>query len=72
MTNMNIKRIFLPLCCVLIPAIGGFAQQRFDIPVSDGNAEVSMPWTGGYNTPQFSNIDFNRDGIKDLAAASSR
>lgn len=26
----------------------------------------SMPWTGGWNAPQFSNIDLNRDGIPDL------
>ena len=25
-----------------------------------------MAWAGGYNAPQFSNIDFNRDGITDL------
>ena len=25
-----------------------------------------MPWAGGYNAPQFSNIDLNRDGITDL------
>jgi hypothetical protein len=42
------------------------SQERFDIPVKLNNAELSMPWTGGMNAPQFANIDFNRDGITDL------
>ncbi|HZV69469.1 MAG TPA: T9SS type A sorting domain-containing protein [Saprospiraceae bacterium] len=42
------------------------SQERFDISVKIGNQERTMPWTGGYNAPQFSNIDFNRDGITDL------
>ncbi len=54
------------MCCLFIHFSNGFAQQRIDIPVSDGNEELTMPWTGGYNAPQFSNIDFNRDGIQDM------
>lgn len=27
---------------------------------------MTMPWTGGFNAPQFANIDFNRDGIRDM------
>lgn len=42
------------------------AQSRLDVPVNDSTSELTMPWTGGYNAPQFSNIDFNRDGIQDL------
>ncbi|MBK9984042.1 MAG: T9SS type A sorting domain-containing protein [Saprospiraceae bacterium] len=42
------------------------AQERFDIGVKVGQAERTMPWTGGYNAPQFSNIDLNRDGITDM------
>ena len=41
-------------------------QVRYDASVKNDLAELSMPWTGGMNAPQFSNIDFNRDGIQDL------
>ncbi len=27
---------------------------------------MSLPWVGGLNNPQFSNVDLNNDGIKDL------
>jgi hypothetical protein len=43
-----------------------FAQSRLEIGVQERGKELVMPWTGGMNAPQFSNIDFNRDGITDL------
>ncbi len=42
------------------------AQERIDVPVRVEGRELVMPWSGGYNAPQFSNIDLNRDGIQDL------
>ena len=40
---------------------------RYDsVAVSDGNEELKNPWAGGLNSPQFSQIDLNGDGIKDL------
>ena len=44
----------------------GFTQTRLEIGVQERGKELEMPWTGGMNSPQFSNIDFNRDGITDL------
>ncbi len=41
-------------------------QERFDPGVKVDDADLSMPWNGGFNAPQFSNIDLNRDGIPDL------
>jgi len=44
------------------------SQGRLDIPVeADGNI-LNMPWAGGFNAPQFSNIDLNRDGVQDLVS----
>ena len=41
--------------------------KRFDsIPVSFSGTPVINPWTGGLNFCQFSQIDMNQDGIKDL------
>ena len=42
------------------------AQERMQIPVTIDNKELVMDWNGGFNAPQFSNIDLNRDGIKDM------
>ncbi len=40
---------------------------RWDsIPVSDGHHNMKLAWAGGLNNPQFSTIDLNGDGIRDL------
>ena len=36
------------------------------LTVSTGNGPVEMPFTGGFNSPQFVNLDLNNDGIQDL------
>ncbi|HKR03516.1 MAG TPA: T9SS type A sorting domain-containing protein [Bacteroidia bacterium] len=66
------KRLLLPVavCMVLISA--GYAQSYkpyLNIPVTQfGNPVTPMAnaWTGGFNTPSFSQIDMNGDGKKDL------
>ena len=49
-------------CCWFLAA----SQTRYDIGVQNAGSELRMPWTGGFNAPQFANIDFNRDGIQDM------
>jgi len=39
-----------------------------NIPVIQGIDTLLYAWAGGLNTPQFSEIDLNNDGIKDLIA----
>ncbi|MFQ5334980.1 MAG: FG-GAP repeat domain-containing protein, partial [Flavobacteriales bacterium] len=36
------------------------------IAVKEGNKTLKNPWAGGLNNPQFSPVDLNGDGIKDL------
>jgi len=36
------------------------------IPVTQYGNTLSMPWTGGINFPQWSEVDINNDGLKDL------
>src|SRR4029077_19158921 len=36
------------------------------IPVTYNGNLLMYPWAGGLNNPQYSTIDFNNDGIKDL------
>ncbi|MBI1288153.1 MAG: T9SS type A sorting domain-containing protein [Flavobacteriales bacterium] len=47
-----------------------FAQlyfQRYDsVQVTEENGVISLPWGGGINHAQFSNIDFDMDGRNDL------
>ncbi len=42
------------------------SQARLEVGVTVDGKEITMPWNGGYNAPQFSNIDLNRDGITDM------
>ena len=42
--------------------------QKQDIPVLTANGPLPSPWAGGLNTPQFSTIDLNKDGVQDLFA----
>ncbi len=41
-------------------------QRNASIPVQVENYYLANPWMGGLNAPQFSNIDVNGDGVKDL------
>ncbi len=42
---------------------------RYDsIPVTEEGSPLINAWAGGFNSPQFSEIDLNGDGIKDLFA----
>lgn len=49
-----------------------FAQLHFvrydSIPVTEASVPLINAWAGGFNSPQFSVIDLNGDGIKDLFA----
>jgi hypothetical protein len=44
-----------------------FKYARLDtVSVEKNNLPLKMPWAGGFNAPQFSEIDINQDGIQDL------
>lgn len=66
---------FLPLSRINLLVISLFffvhhlsAQQfeREHFPVSSMGQDLSNAWTGGMNTPQFSEIDLNNDSLMDL------
>lgn len=38
------------------------------VPVIQNTSQLMNPWAGGMNCPQFSEIDLNGDGVKDLVA----
>lgn len=67
MTNMYIN-LLVAFSFFLLCPITAHGQMRFDPVVTDDGDEKTMPWTGGMNAPQFSNIDLNRDGIRDLVS----
>ncbi len=65
-TNMNKKRINIFAFAILLISLQLNSQSRYDVEVRRGSDELIMAWTGGANAPQFANIDFNGDDVKDL------
>ena len=62
------KKLFF-LLFFLLSSLACFSQYfiRTDtIPVKVNSSFLKMPWAGGHNFCQFSDIDLNLDGIKDL------
>jgi hypothetical protein len=42
-------------------------QQAFDVPVEmPNNLLLPNPWSGGFNAPQLQEVDFDRDGVKEI------
>ncbi len=66
----------LTLCLILSawPALGQGNLEDFSffrnssIPIVHGQDTLPQPWTGGFNSVKFSEIDLNGDGIDDLFA----
>ena len=65
-TNMNNLKIFVGSLLLMITCSSLYAQTRYEVEVRENNDILTMPWTGGLNSPQFSNIDLVRDGITDM------
>ncbi len=63
------KRVLLTLSSLFI-FLQSFSQhglERWDtLKVTKNGTELKHAWSGGVNSPQFSSIDLNSDGIKDL------
>jgi hypothetical protein len=60
----------LLLLLFIITGFNSFAQFNFvrkdSIQVVLNSDTILHPWAGGFNNPQFSQIDLNQDGIKDV------
>lgn len=55
--------------CLLLGFSVSLEAQNFDpidIPLSQNGRQLKMPWVGGLNAPQLSQIDLNGDGFMDL------
>jgi hypothetical protein len=63
------KTISLLFIIILFVANNSSAQYvPMNIPLTKNGITLENPWAGGLNLPQFSEVDLNNDGIKDLAA----
>ncbi len=61
------KTIFLIFICFLAGTLAAQVWQRnASIPVQVQNYFLANPWMGGFNAPQFSNMDIDGDGVNDL------
>lgn len=56
----------LLLLSTLFFGLNGQDYSSFDCDVIVDGQVLAFPFTGGFDAPQFSHCDFNRDGIKDL------
>ena len=41
-------------------------EQKFDIPVINGEQEFDLPWIGGLNASQYNKADLDGDGVEEL------
>ena len=66
------KKILFIVCYFLVNTTfaqnfsGGFIPYPNTIPVNQNNKNISMPFGGGFDVPQFSACDLDFDGKKDL------
>ncbi len=49
--------IIIQLTVLILISLPSIGQERQHIPVVIDGEELSMDWNGGFNAPQFSNID---------------
>ncbi|GAA5035472.1 hypothetical protein GCM10011506_27710 [Marivirga lumbricoides] len=66
-------RILFILSFLLVNSISAIAQWNFQsfegIPVRDQDSQQKLfPWAGGLNGVQYSQVDLNNDGLKDIVA----
>src|SRR6187401_626228 len=62
---MNLSRLLF-IFLLLTYSILISAQERLEVGVKLDDTDLPMPWIGGFNAPQFANIDLNNDGITDM------
>lgn len=69
------KSVLFLLCLCVLSASEMYAQYQGDVyrytdivkVFDENNKEKTLAWCGGFNNPQLTMADFNRDGKKDLA-----
>ena len=63
-------KYLLTFCITILSLLNVKAQSPkyrvISIPVEKNGVKMREPWTGGMDSPQFSECDLNNDGIKDL------
>lgn len=64
---MRIKNLQIVIFLLFLSFVSKAQLQRLDIPLQKTNGiPYKYAWAGGLNNPQFSEVDFDNDGIKDL------
>ncbi len=64
-----LKKLLFPLAVSILVYSSAVAQHymyNYNVPVLQGTTNYQNPFAGGLNNPQFSSIDINQDGKKDL------
>jgi hypothetical protein len=61
------RTIFTIFICFFFAILQAQSWQRnASVQVQVGNYFLANPWMGGFNAPQFSNMDIDGDGVKDI------
>jgi hypothetical protein len=70
MKNNPVKTVLTLFFLLIVISISGQIQliPLTGVPVTQTGDTMKNAWAGGFNSPQFSAIDLNGDGIKDLVA----
>src|SRR6478735_11121011 len=58
--------LFLCFSATVFAQQGFLFQQKNDVKIVVGTDTLQHPWVGGLNSPVFSKIDLNQDGVEDL------
>ncbi|MEZ5083651.1 MAG: T9SS type A sorting domain-containing protein [Bacteroidales bacterium] len=70
--NNYLIKLALVVSLIIFQHVNGIGQIPFihytSVAVTQNGSILGNPWAGGLNCPQFSEIDLNSDGLKDLVA----
>ncbi|MGH1334721.1 MAG: T9SS type A sorting domain-containing protein [Aureispira sp.] len=62
----NLRFIIISLLCYWCTGVLQAQYLPMNIPVTKQGRTLEHPWAGGFDAPQFSSLDLNKDGLDDL------
>lgn len=63
---LRITGFIIFVITICIPLVHGQYYEQFSPPVMKEGEQLTYPFTGGFEAPQFSAVDMNNDGLNDI------
>lgn len=63
---MNNKLLTIVITLLAFVSVQAQYYEPFDCKVNKDGMELQFPFTGGFDAAQFSEADFNQDGLNDI------